>query len=97
MIKWVAKDFTIEGQGRNHYNSPLIYRSLPRNIAAIIIVVKGDVNSKVMASPRGIKVMQLTAQVTITPPKMPVFITFLNLNFQSKFFVQFDFFKVEIV
>ena len=74
------------------YNCPLIYSSLPRNMAAIIIVVKGDVKSKVMASPRGIKVMQLTAQVTITPPKMPVFITFLNLNFQSNFFVQFDFF-----
>ena len=99
MNKWVAedvtsniKDFTIEGQGKKLYNSPLIHRSLPRNMAAIIIVVKGDVKSKVMASPRGIKVMQLTAQVTITPPKMPVFITFLILNFQSKFFVQFDFF-----
>ena len=92
MNGWVAedvafdvKDFTIEGQGKNLYNSPLIHRSLPRNMAAIIIVVKGDVKSKVMASPRGIKVMQLTAQVTITPPKMPVFITFLNLNFQSNF------------
>ena len=94
MNKWVVKDvasnvkdFTIKRKGRNHYVSPLIYRFLPRNMAAIIIVVKGDVKSKVMASPRGIKVMQLTAQVTITPPKMPVFITFLNLNFQSNFFL----------
>ena len=92
MGKWVAKgvasdvkDFTIEGQGKNLCNSPLIHRSLPRNMAAIIIVVKGAVKSKVIASPRGIKVTQLTAQVTITPPKMPVFNIFLNLNFRSNF------------
>ena len=44
----------------------------PRNMAATIMVLKGAVKSKVIASPSGIYVTQLTEQITISPPHNPV-------------------------
>ena len=42
-----------------------------KNIAAKIIVLKGAINIKTIASPSGIKVTLLTEQITIKPPQIP--------------------------